>query len=106
MNGRARRRLGRRLTWEVLGDGGVEDLVADGLHEGRAAGDGALLLAGDEHDDALVVALLHRRVPLLQHLVRVLERVSCALQGINGTDEPRAGGEVVRDARWLGGGVM
>jgi hypothetical protein len=67
-------------TWEVLGHGGVEDLLADGLDEGRPAGDGALLLAGDEHDDALVAALLNRRVPLLQHLVRVLERVGFALQ--------------------------
>jgi hypothetical protein len=71
---------GLSSTWEVLGDGGVEDLVADSADEGGAAGDGALLLACDEHDDALVAALLDRRVPLLQHLVRVLERVGFALQ--------------------------
>ena len=69
-----------RYTWKVLRHGGVENLVADGLDEGGASGDGALLLAGDEHDDALVVALLNRGVPLLQDLVRVLERVSFALR--------------------------
>ncbi|MFS7969857.1 hypothetical protein Hanom_Chr09g00814061 [Helianthus anomalus] len=68
------------ITRKVLGYNGIKNSITNSLDECRAPGHCPFFLTGHQYHYSFVVSLFKCRVPTLQYLVCILERISFTLQ--------------------------